>query len=322
MAQRVAVSEVGEGIVCLDTGYVRPGLACFYLVEGNGEYAMVECGTRYSVTQLTDYLTEQGIAAEQIRYVIPTHVHLDHAGGAGVMMALFERAELVVHRNGARHLIDPTKLEAGARAVYGDTTFNEHYGEIVAVAAERVVSPGDGEVLLLGDRPLQFFDTPGHANHHFCLWDERTGSWFSGDVFGIRYPEFAATQNAPDYLITTTTPVQFDPEKLIASVRLLAANSPRQILLTHYGAVTDVARCAELLCEQIVASCDIAEQFAGLPAGEQRCAALEQALQRYFAGQIAEQRPDLDAQALLPLLAMDINLNAQGLDVWLQRRAS
>ena len=321
MTKRMPVTEVAEGIMCLDTGYVREGLACFYLIESDGEYAVIECGTRYSVAQLSDYLIQNGISAEQIRYVIPTHVHLDHAGGAGVMMALFKRAQLVVHSNGARHMIDPSKLEAGARAVYGDETFNSHYGEIVPVAAERVISPADGEVLLLGSRTLQFFDTPGHANHHFCIWDECTGSWFSGDVFGLRYPEFAATPEAPDYLITTTTPVQFDPQKLITSVRLLAANSPQRILLTHYGAVTDVERCAELLCEQIVASCEIAEQHAELPAGEQRCAALEQALQKYFGEQIAQQRPDLDGEAVLALLAMDINLNAQGLDVWLERRA-
>lgn len=320
MQQRQPITELGHGITCLDTGYIRDGLACFYLVESDEEYAVVECGTRYSVAQLNQYLDEQGVAPEQVRYVIPTHVHLDHAGGAGVMMAQFPRAQLVVHAKGARHLIDPAKLTAGARAVYGDARFDELYGEIVAVDEARVSSPADGETLLLGSRPLQFFDTPGHANHHFCIWDERSRSWFSGDVFGLRYPEFAATEHSPDYLITTTTPVQFDPEKLIASVRLLAAKAPTQILLTHYGAVSDVARCAELLCEQISDHCAIAERHAGLAAGSGRCAAIEADLLDYFAEQIAIQRPDLDGPALLPLLTMDINLNAQGLDVWLARR--
>lgn len=320
MAESVATATVGEGIVCLDTGYLRPGLAGFYLVEGDGEYAVVECGTRYSVAQLTAYMRAEGIAVEQIRYVIPTHVHLDHAGGAGVLMALFPRAELVVHHNGARHMIDPTKLEAGARAVYGNALFEEMYGEIVAVPASRVVSPDDGEILYLGRRALQFFDTPGHANHHFCLWDERTGSWFSGDVFGVRYPQFAATAEQPDFILTTTTPVQFDPQKLVASVQLLVAKAPRQILLTHYGAVTAVAHCAEQLYAQIDASCAIAERHQALAAGAERCAAIERELTDYIAAQLAEQRPDLDTAAHLALLAMDINLNAQGLDVWLSRR--
>jgi glyoxylase-like metal-dependent hydrolase (beta-lactamase superfamily II) len=321
MQQRQPVTDLGHGIVCLDTGYIRSGLACFYLIEDDGEYAVVECGTRYSVALLNEYMAERGIRAEAVRYVIPTHVHLDHAGGAGVMMAQFPEAQLVVHSNGARHLIDPSKLAAGARAVYGDARFDELYGEIVPVDAARLVSPVDGEVLLLGGRALQFFDTPGHANHHFCLWDERSRSWFSGDVFGLRYPEFAATAEADDYLITTTTPVQFDPAKLIASVELLAAKQPAQILLTHYGAVSDVARCAAQLCEQINDHCAIAERYAALPAGAERCAAIEAELLAYFAGQIAARRPDLDSAALLPLLAMDINLNAQGLDVWLARRA-
>ena len=130
--------DIGYGITCIDANYVGEGIASFYLVEEDGEYAVIETGTRYSVDGLISLMEARDIASEQIRYVIPTHVHLDHAGGAGRMMSLFPAAELLIHPRGARHMIDPAKLESAARAVYGDAVFDQLYGEMIPVPAGRV----------------------------------------------------------------------------------------------------------------------------------------------------------------------------------------
>ena len=127
--------DLGWGITCIDTLQERPGLACCYLLGRDGEYAFVEAGTAHGVPRLLALLAERGIAREQVRYVIPTHVHLDHAGGAGVLMRELPAAKLVAHPRGARHLIDPSKLIAGAEAVYGKAAVAQMYGEIAAIPA-------------------------------------------------------------------------------------------------------------------------------------------------------------------------------------------
>src|SRR5690606_20245617 len=135
-------------------------------------------------------LQARGLAAEDVAYVCVTHVHLDHAGGAGALMHRLPCARLVVHPRGARHMADPSRLVASARAVYGEVEFARIYGDIRAVDAARIVEAPDGLVLELNSRPLRFLDTPGHARHHYCIFDEVSRSFFTGDTFGLSYREF------------------------------------------------------------------------------------------------------------------------------------
>src|SRR3546814_8661408 len=135
----------GFGISCIDTLQERPRMACCYLIERGDDLAFIEAGTAHGVPRLMALLDARGLARERVRYVIPTHVHLDHAGGAGVLMRALPNATLVVPERGARHLIHPAKLIAGASAVYGDAEVERMYGEIAGVPQVRVVSPQDGE---------------------------------------------------------------------------------------------------------------------------------------------------------------------------------
>ena len=168
-------------------------------------------------------LEAHGLDRDAVDYVIPTHVHLDHAGGAGLLMQELPKAKLVIHPRGARHMIDPSVLMEGVRAVYGKEVAARDYGELVPVPAERVVTTSDGMVIELGGRPLRFMDTPGHARHHHCIWDEASRGWFTGDTFGIVYPELAL--RGP-YIVPATAPVQFDQQALHESVaRLLASEA-------------------------------------------------------------------------------------------------
>jgi glyoxylase-like metal-dependent hydrolase (beta-lactamase superfamily II) len=308
--------ELGHGITCIDSFYIRPRLACYYLVQQGDELAIIDTGTSRSVPRLLELLRERGLAPGQVRYVIPTHVHLDHAGGAGVMMREFPRASLVVHPRGARHLVDPGKLVAGSIAVYGERRFQELYGDILAVEAGRVVEAQDGMTLDLAGRPLLIRDTPGHADHHLCIWDETSRGWFSGDVFGISYPELCSAGGF--WLLPTTTPVQFAPEKLLASIRLLVSYRPDKCYLTHFGEFTRIAEGAGHLCRQVEAYRDIALACAQR---SERVASIREELWRYTLEQLAASGLPGDPASYRELLAMDLDLNAQGLDVWLSRRA-
>ena len=307
-----ATEDLGCGITRIDAAYVKPGLASFYLLRAGDEYAVIETGTVHSVPALERLLDSQSIEVGQVRYVIPTHVHLDHAGGAGLMMQRFPNAQLLVHPRGARHLVDPEKLVSASRQVYGDALFRQLYGDIVPVPAERVREMADGDVVDMEGRQLLFRHTPGHADHHFCIWDKLSRGWFSGDVFGISYSWFRTAGGA--FCMPATTPSQFRPEQLKASIELLASQHPQRIFLTHYSELSYSEQHKNQLLAQIDRYCALAEQHDGDPT------ALEQAIVDYSLDQVAELNPGEDVSALAEQFRHDAGLNAQGLSIWWQRQ--
>lgn len=302
------------GITAIDTEQVRDGLACAYLIESDGRYGFVECGTSLSVPGLLNVLAARGIAREAVDYVMPTHVHLDHAGGAGTLMQALPNAKLVVHPRGARHLIDPAKLIAGATAVYGAEYMAKTYGDILGTPEARVIVANDGLELTLGRRVLRFIDTPGHAGHHYAIWDAHSRGLFTGDVFGLSYREFDGPQGP--YLFCTSSPVQFDPQAWEATLQRLMALDPQRAFLTHYGMVENLPKLAADLREGIERYQQLAR--AQVP-GEGSHAALYEALMQYELARLrAMQSPVTEVRAR-ELLDLDIELNTQGLEVWLQR---
>ena len=303
--------NLGFGVSCIDADYIRHGIACFYLLEEGDECAVIETGTANSFRNLQRLLAEKQLAPEQVRYVIPTHVHLDHAGGAGSMMAAFPNAELLIHPRGARHMIDPERLIASAMEVYGEPKFRHLYGEILPIDPQRVVEMEDGESVNLGGRLLEFRHTRGHANHHFCVWDKTSRGWFSGDMFGISYPWCRFPRG--DYVFPATTPTQFDPEDFLDSLQLLASYRPERIYLTHYGELAFTPEKAALLGRQV-------EAYGGFATGHaDRRESLEQVLGDYSLSLIGLFEPHRSEAELRQLLAFDMDLNAQGLEVWRQR---
>jgi glyoxylase-like metal-dependent hydrolase (beta-lactamase superfamily II) len=200
------------------------------------------------------------------------------------------------------------------RAVYGTEVANRDYGEPVPVPEERVTTTTDGMVVTLGRRRLQFMDTPGHARHHNCIWDEVTCGWFTGDTFGIAYPELY-TPNGP-YVVPATAPVQFDHEALHDSIKRLLGKRPALIYLTHYGAVGNPEQLSVQYLAQVDAMVEAARALALLPNRHEQ-------LKRAFADiYIAELRRSGSTQPesfLRELLSLDIELNAQGLGAWLNK---
>jgi glyoxylase-like metal-dependent hydrolase (beta-lactamase superfamily II) len=314
MTSELIYQELGQGVFCIDTGYIRTGLAACYLVESRGEAAFIDCGTSHSVPNLLQLLTRQGIDKSQVRYVIPTHVHLDHAGGAGELMRQLPEASLVVHPFGSRHMIDPAKLTAGATAVYGEEKFAELFGPITPVAETRVIEAEDGLKLTLGERQLTCLDTPGHARHHICIHDDLSQGLFTGDTFGLSYREFD-NANGP-FIYPASTPVQFDPDAWEVTINRLLDLKPESIYLTHYGQVGSPQRLGRSLQAAIADFAAIAERAQS----ENRQQNIRSAIFSWVMEKLTAHGDTHSPAEVESLLGMDLDLNAQGLEVWLQRR--
>jgi glyoxylase-like metal-dependent hydrolase (beta-lactamase superfamily II) len=307
------VEPLDHGLFAVDTGFQRPRFDAAYLMVHEGRAAFIDTGTNHAVPRLLAALQAQGLGPEAVDYVIPTHVHLDHAGGVGLLMSRLPQARLVVHPRGARHMVDPSQLYQGALAVYGQEEMDRSYGKLLPVPAERVMASEDGMVLRLAGRPLRFIDTPGHARHHHCIWDEASRGWFTGDTFGLSYREFDTAKGA--WVLPTSTPVQFEPEALRESVQRLLQQARQWMYLTHYGRVGDVPRLAALLLEQVDAMVALARELRQAPQRHER---LKQALLALYLERLAA-HGFTDTDRAAQLLTMDVELNAQGLGVWLDK---
>ncbi|MEG3639556.1 MBL fold metallo-hydrolase [Magnetococcus sp. PR-3] len=311
--------EHGFGITCIDANFHRPRLAACYLMVEGSRAAFIETGTRYSVPAMIQALERNNILPTEVEYVIVTHVHLDHAGGAGQLMQQLPNAKLIVHPRGARHMIDPTKLVAGAKAVYGDASFARTYGAIEPIPAERVIEAGDNDTVDLNGRQLRFVETQGHAKHHFCVWDEKSRGVFTGDSFGISYRETDFV--GKHYLFPTTTPVQFDPVELHKTIDRLSDLKPERIFLTHYSMIPFEERLRTDLHRQL----DRVVEFT------QDAPEEKEARANYLRAQCHQMYTDelvrighSDAQAAVLIndwMLMDMEINAQGLEVWLDYQA-
>jgi glyoxylase-like metal-dependent hydrolase (beta-lactamase superfamily II) len=308
------VQALGDGIHAIDTDFHRPRFDAAYLVVEDGRAAFIDTGTTYTVPRLLATLASLGVPLSAVDWVIVTHVHLDHAGGAGALMQELPNARLVVHRRGERHMVNPLALLMSARRVYGAEEMANSYGKVTPVPRERVLLSADGMTIHLAGRPLQLIDTPGHARHHHCIWDEVSAGWFTGDTFGLSYREFDTAQGP--WVLPTSTPVQFDPDALRSSIARLMAEQPQWMYLTHYGRVGDVPRLARLMLEHLDAVVPIALALRDAPDRHER---LKQGLALHYLRSLRAHGCSLSEARILELLAMDIELNAQGMGIWLDR---
>lgn len=310
--------DCGFGISCIDTELFRVGLAACYLLRHGDEAVFIDTGTRNSIPLLLDVLRQQDIKPEQISWVMPTHVHLDHAGGAGALMHHLPNARLLIHERGARHMIAPDKLQAGSLAVYGEERYEKAFGSLLPVPEERVVVAPDGYTVDLGGRVLTFFDTPGHARHHYVVWDEYSRGLFTGDTFGVSYPEL--NMGTRRFMFPPTTPIQFDPDAWHDSVVRLVALQPDRVFLTHYGMHEEIRDLASQLHEQIDAyvhlSADVLTNNDSAAADR-----LAHALMQHSLAELAERQCPLTPEYIRRLLKGDMDLNAQGLVHWRQMLA-
>lgn len=304
------------GISTVDAVYDREMQTSVHLVVEDGRAVIVDSATAPAVPRVLEALATKGVPPEAVDYVILTHVHLDHAGGAGQLLARCPNARLAVHPRGARHMIDPSRLMAATVAIYGEAATRRTYGEVMAAPAARVLETPEGATLRWRGREFRFLDTPGHARHHCVIHDSASGHVFAGDSFGLSYRELDC--GGRQFVLPTTSPSEFDPPALHRSIERITALGPEAVYVAHFGQVRDVARLAADLHRLVDAHAELARRHAARDAG--RLARLKAGVAEIVLAERARQGWRLSATEVLALLALDIELNAQGLAAWLDSR--
>jgi len=240
----VSITSLGSEVFQIDTeqsGY--KGITAGYLIRGS-KPCLVETGTARSAETVIAALGELGIDSQDLATIVVTHVHLDHAGGAGHLTSYFPKAQLVAHERGARHLVDPSRLMTSARRVFG-RLLDEVMGELLPTPIERVTALGDLSRVDLGDgRSLNTYYAPGHASHHIGLMDSETGDLYVGDAAGVYIQETKTQRPA-------TPPPDFDLQITLDSIELFRALSPTRLLFSHYGPVDDVNETLDISIEEL-----------------------------------------------------------------------
>jgi len=294
-------------LVTIDSQYVAPQLAAAYLREENGEVAFIETNTTHAAPLLLKALSDAGLSTDAVKFIIVTHVHLDHAGGTGALLKHCPNATVLAHPRAARHLIDPSRLVASARQVYGAEVFDALYGAIEPIDAKRVKALEDGSVETLGGAKLHFIHTRGHANHHFVIHDEAQNVVFTGDTFGLVYP---ALQAHGRFAFPSTSPTDFDGPAAIESVKRVMAMKPKAVALTHFGLFEDVDAIGAQLIEWLEFSLKLFEE--GKKSGDEQ-GTLEQAFRWKLENELLKRLPFKPTADQQKLINFDLELNSQGL---------
>lgn len=303
-----------HGIVAIDTEYARPLQDASHLMIEGGRGAFVDTGVNSSVPMLLSALRQRDLDPGDVDFVFLTHIHLDHAGGAGLLMQHLPNARCVIHPRGAPHMTDPARLVAGTEAVYGKEATQKMYGEILPIDAARIDIADDGERFSLRGRELQTFYTEGHARHHYCLSDPASQGVFSGDSFGVSYRELDTA--AGEFIFPTTTPIHFDPAEAHKSVDRIMSYEPERVYLTHYSEVRNLPRLAADMHAGIDAFVAIARANAQ---AADRTAAIENAMLDYFVAGLAQHGYSDDRDVVRSVLGFDVKLNTQGIEYWLDK---
>ena len=284
------------------------------MIVESGRAAFVDTGVNSSVPLLMVALQQFDLDPGDVDIVFLTHIHLDHAGGAGLLLEQLPNARCVIHPRGAPHMIDPTRLIAGTEAVYGKQQTQDMYGTIRPIDADRIDIAEDGQRYEINGREFQAFYTEGHARHHYCLHDATSKGVFTGDSFGVSYRELDTA--AGEFIFPTTTPVHFDPEEAHKSVDRIMSYEPEHVYLTHYSQVGDLDRLAADMHNGIDALVAVAIENAS---AEDRTEALQSAIFEYFVEGLMKHGFKGDRDTMWSILNIDVKLNTQGIEVWLER---
>jgi glyoxylase-like metal-dependent hydrolase (beta-lactamase superfamily II) len=301
---------VNRRIRTIDCNYIQAGFAASFLVHEEGEAYFVESNTQHAVPLMLKARGEEGIGPDGVRWIAVTHVHLDHAGGAFALLKECPGAMVLAHPRAAKHLIDPSKLVASARTVYGEEAFERLYGDIQPIPADRLRILADGEEVPFHGAKLRCIYTRGHANHHFCLLDPVLAGIFTGDSFGLAYP---CLQRNGLFIFPSTSPTDFDPSAAMETLDTILATGAERAFLTHFGELRDMSAARE----QLLAHLRFCERLYGeAKSGEEEF----EVLRNRFAAELRGNFERLAAKAGLTLTTgdwrivdTDLRLNADGI---------
>ncbi|HEV2139391.1 MAG TPA: MBL fold metallo-hydrolase [Nitrososphaerales archaeon] len=226
-------TRISDRVYLLDTYAIgQPSTVSAFLIKGP-KPTLVDCGYSSSYENVLSGLAEVGVMPSDVRYVVPTHVHLDHAGAAGRLLREMPNAEVIAHERGVPHLIDPTRLIESSTKVFGKAIM-ELYGIPEPIPAGRITAVGNEASLDLGDGiTATLIYSPGHAPHQISMMLDKSKALLTADAVGIVYPGMKA-------LIPTTPPPSFDPKLLVATVGALKQTTPAELLVPHFGVRKDV----------------------------------------------------------------------------------
>ncbi len=297
-------------IIRVDCNYVESEFAASYLLVKNGRGLFVECNTNYAIPSLRKAAAAEGLSPEAIDGLIITHIHLDHAGGAGLFLKEFPNARLYAHPKAARHAIHPEKLIESATHVYGEAFMKKMYGTIIPCDQERVTVLQDGDSVTFQGVQLLTKHLRGHANHHLIVIDPETKTLFSGDSFGVSYPQINEKHKS-FVILASTSPTDFDGVAAIESVDWILKQDLNQIALTHFGMVpkAEIARAGEALKDELLFSTDLVSKIKIESLTEDAvCERLVSFVTQYFSKR-GVKLDDFD----LKHLRIDLQVNAQGL---------
>ncbi len=311
---RATTTRLDGSIVAIDTEYMRPMQDASHLIVDSGRAAFVDTGTNDSVALLLDALRQESLDVGDVDFVFLTHVHLDHAGGAGKLMQALPNARCVIHPRGAPHMIDPSRLMAGTQAVYGVEETRTMYGRLQPIEERRVELAADAAWYTLGSRKLQTLYTEGHALHHYSLNDPASRGVFTGDSFGVSYRELDTASG--EFIFPTTTPTQFDPIAAHVSIDRIMGCEPLQLYLTHYSRVGDLPRLAADMHADIDCFAELA--MAQID-NDDPLPPIQTAVWEHLSARLRAHGWSGDDETMHSVLDVDIVLNSKGLVSWLQR---
>lgn len=308
-------TELGDGITAIDTDHLRPLFDASHLILEDSRAAFVDTGANSSVPLLLATLARHDVDVADVDYVFLTHVHLDHAGGAGQLMQALPNAKAVLHPRGAPHMIDPEKLIRGAQAVYGEEKFAAEYGSIVPIARDRILVVDDQQEISLNGREMQCVFTEGHARHHYVLSDPQSRAVFTGDSFGLSYRELDTAKG--EFIYPTTTPIHFDPPEAHKAVDRIMALQPTQLFLTHYSRVTELHRLADDMHKRIDDFVSLAERHVD---DNERTSSMQTSMYAYFVEELRAHGYSGSVEQVHAIVEIDVTLNTMGLEYWLDHR--
>ena len=245
----MAVGAKADSVITVDCHYIMPEHAAAYLIVEGDRAAFVDNNTAHAVPLLIDALASHGLGPEHVAYAIITHLHLDHAGGTSALASRCPNATVIAHPRAVRHLVDPARLIASAKRVYGEERFNALYGAIAPIEEGRIRTVQDAEALQFGRRTLRFLHTPGHAKHHICIHDSASNGVFTGDAFGVAFN--ARRRTTKPFLLCSTPPTDFDPQQARASIKKILATGAGRIYFAHFGTMTSVHEGGQAILESI-----------------------------------------------------------------------
>lgn len=306
------MKEVAHNIYAIDANYFQKGFCCVYLVVENNKALIIDCGTSNSANYIEKALQELNLRITDLEVILVTHVHLDHSAGAGTLLKKSPTAKLWAHPRSIRHLIDPTILIESTATVYKETV-ESLFGEILPCPKENLAETKNNQIIDFYGRKLQIHNSPGHAKHHFSVFDLKEKIYFAGDSAGVCYPNWSFNKL---FAFPPTSPTQFEPVAWKNTLKEIRQFNPQKICITHFGAVTET----EELLKQIEHNLD---KFTALALkhkdSQNKKETLFSAINDFFVTNLLTQKPALNKQDIESWFKNDCVIASRGLEHWLSK---